>query len=78
MMKKMMVLLLALGVATTSFSCREKTTAEKIEDSLKKAGKKLEEAGEELEDAADEAGKALEEEAEKLADDLDKKLKKIK
>ncbi|THD69597.1 hypothetical protein E7Z59_04525 [Robertkochia marina] len=85
-MRKMLVFgVILMGVGLTTISCREKTTAEKIEDSFKDAGSKLEEAGkklgeagEDLGEAAEKAGEAIEKEAKKVEKDLEKTLEKIK
>ncbi|MEO9892784.1 hypothetical protein [Aurantibacter sp.] len=52
---KLYILLFFSGVFLTATSCREKTTEEKVEDSIEAVGDELEEGVEEIKDEADDA-----------------------
>ncbi|MRI02593.1 hypothetical protein GH721_18775 [Kriegella sp. EG-1] len=57
-MKKFAKLYLVLFISSlflTATSCREKTTKEKVEDSIEEVGDELEEGAEEIKDEVDDA-----------------------
>ena len=68
MKKTIIAVALIFAISTAVFSCREKTTGEKVEDAVESVGEDIEEGAKDVKEKVEEGAEEVKEEIEKATD----------